>query len=109
MGEVGDELGDAAAGGVDLDGHADGVAVVFYAEDDGELLVGGGVERLPELALRRGALADAGEDDFVVVELNVVEGAIVAESVGFRCGLGMMAEIAAGLGCAGRRGVSVWR
>ncbi len=78
VGEVGDEARDVAAGRVHFDGHADGVAVVFNAEDDGELLVGGGVERFPELALRGGALAEAGEHDFVAVELDVVEGAVVA-------------------------------
>jgi hypothetical protein len=44
VGEVGHQAGDVAARRVHLDRSADGVAVVFHAEDDGELLVGGGVE-----------------------------------------------------------------
>ena len=52
VGEVGNEMGDIAARGVDFDRNADGVAVVFNAKNDGQLLVGGGVERFPKLALR---------------------------------------------------------
>ena len=78
VGEVGHQLGDVAARRVHLDRHADGVAVVFHAEDDGQLLVGGGVQRLPELALRGRAFAQRGEDHFVAVEVDVVEGAVVA-------------------------------
>ncbi len=51
VGKVGNELGDAAAGSVHFHRHADGVAVVFYAEDDRQLVVGRGVERFPKLAL----------------------------------------------------------
>ena len=78
VGEVGHQAGDVAAGRAHLDRSADGVAVVFDAENDGQLPVGGGVERLPELALRGGTLAQQGEDDLVAVELDIVEGAVVA-------------------------------
>jgi hypothetical protein len=58
VGEVGDQAADVAAGHADLDRSADGVAVVFHAEDDRQLAVGGGVHCLPELALRGGTLAE---------------------------------------------------
>ena len=58
VGEVGHQLRDVSAGRVHFDRHADGVAVVFHAEDDRQLLIRGGVERLPELALRGGAFAE---------------------------------------------------
>ena len=41
VGERGDELADAAARRVDLDGHRDGVAVVLDHEDDRQLQVAG--------------------------------------------------------------------
>ena len=76
--EVRDEPGDVAAGGVRFDRGGDGVLVVFNEEDDGEFAVGGGVEGLPELALRGGAFADGDVDDFVIVEGDVFEFAVVA-------------------------------
>ena len=69
-------------------------------EDDGQLLVGGGIERLPEFALRGGALAHAGQHHLVPVEGHVAIGAIVA--FGFVGRLGMAAEVAARLGAAHR-------
>ncbi len=51
VGEVGHQLGDVSAGRVHFDRDADGVAVVFHTENDRELLVGSGIERLPELSL----------------------------------------------------------
>ena len=98
VGEVGHQAGDVAAGRVHLDRDADGVAVVFDAEDDGQLLVGGGVERLPELALRGGTFAEQVSDDLVAVELDVVEGAVVDGGIRLSRRLGMAAEVAAGLG-----------
>ncbi len=78
VGEVGHQPGDVSAGRVHLDRSADGVAVVFHAEDDGQLLVGGGVERLPELALRGGTLAERSKHDLVAMKLDVAKGAVVA-------------------------------
>ena len=52
-------------------GHRDAVPVVLHDEDDRELLVGGAVERLGEVALRERRLAHRGEHDrFLVVGLD---------------------------------------
>ena len=56
-GKAGDELRDVPPGGVHLDRHRDGVAVVLDQVDDRQLEVAGGVERLPELAFARRAVA----------------------------------------------------
>ena len=66
-GEARRELRYAAARGLNLDRHADRVAVVLYDVDDRELQVARRVERLPELPLGGGAVAGADDDDFVVV------------------------------------------
>ena len=106
VGEVGHQAGDVAAGRVHFDGNADGVAVVFNQEDDGQLLVGGGVEGFPELAFGGGTLADACQRDLIAVELDVVKGAVIPPrrriggGIGLLGGLGMVAEVAAGLGAA---------
>ena len=78
VGKVGHQPRDVSARRVHLDRNADGVAVVFDAEDHRQLLVRRGVHRLPELALRGRALAHAGQHHFVAVKIHVVEGAIVA-------------------------------
>ena len=67
-----DELGDAAAGGVDLDRYRDRVAVVLDQIDDGQLEVARVVQRLPELAFARGAVAGRAEDDFIVAKPSVM-------------------------------------
>ncbi len=77
MGEVGEQVRDVAAGGVDFDGNGDGVAVVFDDEEDGELEVGGDADGFPELALGGGAFADGDVDDFVAVGFDGVELAVV--------------------------------
>jgi hypothetical protein len=53
VGEVGHKAGDASARRIHLDGSADRVAVVLDHEDYRQLLVRSGIQRLPELALRR--------------------------------------------------------
>ncbi len=98
VGEVGHQARDIAAGRAHLDRSADGVAVVFDTKNDRQLPVRGGIERLPELALRGGTFAQQGEDDFVAVKLHIVEGAVV--TAGFFGGFGVAAEVAAGLGAA---------
>ena len=67
-GKAGEQLGDRAARRVDLDRHRDGVAVVLHQEDHRQLEVGGGVERLPELALAGGAVAGGAENHFVALD-----------------------------------------
>ena len=71
-----DELRDVAAGGLHFDRHRDRVAVVFDEEDDRQLAEAGGVERFPELALARRAVAERDVGDFVAVEprLATVDG-----------------------------------
>ena len=68
------ELRDRAARRVDLDRHRDGVAVVLDQEDDRQLEVAGGVERLPELALAGGAVAGGAEHDLVALDGLVAVG-----------------------------------
>jgi len=99
IGKICDQLGDVSAGRIDLDGNTDGVAVVFDEKDDGQLGVGGGVERFPEFALRCGAFAEAGEGNLVGVERDVVKRAIIQPGR-LLCGFGMTAEVAPGLGAS---------
>ena len=67
-GEGRDELRDVAAGGLHFDRHRDRVAVVLDDVDDGQVAEAGGVERLPELAFARRAVADRDVGDLVAVE-----------------------------------------
>ena len=69
--------------------HRDGVAVVGHHEQHGQVLHARGVEALPELALRRGALAQADVGDLV--------------AVGREAQLGAAHDVAPGLGAAHRR------
>jgi hypothetical protein len=68
VGERAEELGDAPARGLDLDGNGDGVAVVLNEVQDRQAQVGGGVETLPELALGGGAVPGRAQDDLVAGE-----------------------------------------
>jgi hypothetical protein len=68
IGESGHELRDAAAGGVDLDRDGDRVAVVLDQIDDRELEIARRVERLPELAFTRRAVAGRDDHHLVVLE-----------------------------------------
>jgi hypothetical protein len=52
----------------DFDRHGDRVAVVLDEEEHRQLLDAGGVERFPELALARGAIAERDVRDFVWLE-----------------------------------------
>ena len=62
------ELGDAAARGVHLDRNRDRVAVVFDEIDDRQLEIARGVQRLPELAFARRAVAGRAEHDLILLE-----------------------------------------
>ena len=53
-----------------FDRNRDGVLVVFDQNSTGSLQVGGGVQRLPELAFAGGAVAAGDVDDFVAVKLT---------------------------------------
>ncbi len=98
VGEVRHQPRNVSARRVHLDGHADRVAVVLNAEDHRQLSIRGGVDRLPELALRSRAFAHASQSHFVAVEVHVAKGAIVA--LHLRCGLGVPAESPPSLGAA---------
>ena len=64
-------VGDVGDGHLLLGALGDGVAVVLDEEDDGQLVDGGEVERLVEVATAGAALATAGEgDDRVVAHLR---------------------------------------
>ena len=56
---------DAAAGRLHFDRHGDRVAVVLDEEDDRQLAHAGRVQRFPELALARRAVAERDVDDLV--------------------------------------------
>src|SRR5436190_6959809 len=62
------EFGDASAGRVDFDWNRDGVAVVLDEIDNRELEIARRVERLPELAFARSAVACRAEDNFVFLK-----------------------------------------
>ncbi len=68
VGEGSNELRDAAARRVHLDRNGDRVAVVFDQIDDRQLEIRRVVERLPELAFARRAVAGRAEDDLVLLE-----------------------------------------
>jgi hypothetical protein len=87
IGKAFDEPGDAAAGGLDFDGNADGVAVVLDEKEDGQLAGAGGVEGFVELPLAGAAVAAGGVDDLVLLE---------ADSFGLG-GLGELLEVETGL------------
>ena len=98
IGEASDQRRDVAAGGIDLDRNGDGVAVVFDDEEDGELEIGGGADGFPELAFAGGAIAEGNVDDFVAVEIDFAELAVVARvRLG---GFGMLLEVEGGFRAA---------
>ena len=93
-GERLDELGDAAAGRLHLDGHRDRVAVVLDHEEHGQFADARGRQRLPELALAGRAVADRDVDDLVVLELRVAIGNVLdalVEHAGFGAADGLQA------------------
>ena len=100
VGKVLDQPRNVSSRRVHLDGNADGIAVVFHAEDHRQLLIGSGIDRLPEFALRGRSLAHAGQRHLVAVKIHIAKGAIVALRLGRRSGVA--AEEPAGLGAAHR-------
>jgi hypothetical protein len=66
-GKSGQELGNRAARGVDLHWDRDGVPVVFHQEDDRQLEIARGVERLPELSFTRGSVTRRAEHHFIAM------------------------------------------
>src|ERR1035438_6070071 len=96
VGESGDQARDVAAGGLHFNRDRDRVLVILNAEDHGQTAVGSGVERLPEFTFAGSAIAERDVGDFVAVELNVFELAVIAFGLGG--GVGMLREIASGFG-----------
>ena len=76
---------------LDFDRHRDRVAVVLDQEEDRQLQVAGRVQRFPELAFARRALAERDVDDLVRLQARVAIGSP-----------GIRAVISAGLGRADR-------
>src|ERR1035438_2304255 len=72
VGESGDQARDVAAGGLHFNRDGDGVLVILDAEDHRQTAVGSGIERLPEFAFARGAIAERDVGDFVTVELDIL-------------------------------------
>ena len=72
--EVLDEARDVAAGRLHLDRDGDGVAVVLDEIEHRQLPRARGVQRLPELAFARRAVADRDVGDLVVVEVRLAIG-----------------------------------
>ena len=70
-GKRSNEAGDVAAGGLGLDRNRDRVAVVLDEEEHRQAPEAGGVERFPELALARGAVAERDVDDLVGLEARL--------------------------------------
>ena len=68
IGEIADELRHRAARRLHLDRHRDRVFVVLDEEQHRQLEIGRGVERLPEFALARRAVADRDVDQLVALD-----------------------------------------
>ena len=96
--EARDQSGDVSAGGLHFDGYRDGVPIVLDHKNDRKAGVGGGVERLPELAFTGGAIAQGNVGDLVPVEFDVFELPVIAG--GLLGGMGMSRQIAADFGAA---------
>src|ERR1700674_2813939 len=110
VGEAGDEARNVAAGGLHFPGNGNRIFVFLHAKNYGQAEVGCGVQRLPEFAFAGGAVSERDVGDFVALELDILELAIIA--FGLLGGVGMPGEIAAGfrasdrlqnLGARGRR------
>src|SRR5580700_8760199 len=98
VGEAGDEARNIAAGGLHFHGHGNRVFVVLHAKNYRQAEVGCTVQRLPEFALARRAVAERNVGDFVALELDILELAVIAFD--FLGGVGMPGEIAAGFGAS---------
>src|SRR3984885_15775111 len=94
---------DIAAWRIRLNWRGDGIAVVFYHEQNGELLQRRRAQRLPELPLTGGTLADGCVDHFIAMEAWLMKGTVVVPAAGIGDLLHrirMPGEIAAGFGAA---------
>ncbi len=70
--ETAREFGDAAAGGLHLDGNGNGVAVVFNQVKQRKLFGAGGVQRFPEFAFAGGTIACGDINNFVGFVANML-------------------------------------
>ncbi len=78
--EARDQPRNAASGRLHFHRHGDRVAVVLHGKNHGQLVEGGGVHRLPELALAGGAVSERDVGNLVAVEGHVFELAIIYET-----------------------------
>jgi len=90
--ETSNQTTDVAARCLVLHRNRDRVAVVLHNIKHGQLAVGGRVQRLPELALRRSSLTGGDVGDLIRMVHDVFKLSIVASDLGVRCGV--MLEVA---------------
>src|SRR2546430_7330971 len=98
VGKSGDEARNVAAGRLHFDGHGNRIFVVLHAKNYRQTEIGCGVHRLPEFAFAGRAVAERDVGDFVTLELDILELAVIA--FGFLGGVRMPGEIAAGFGAS---------
>src|SRR5437660_3078037 len=92
--EAGNQAGDVAPGGLYFYRNRNRVLVVLDYEHNGQLFVGSRVERLPELSLAGGAIAEGDIGDLVASEADILELAVIATRL--LGGIGMIAQINSG-------------
>src|SRR5437763_12982592 len=96
--KTGNQARNISARSLNLNRNRDGVAVVLYKENNGQAEVRGRIHRLPEFAFAAGAVAKRDVGDFVAVELDVFEFAVIAGE--FLSGVRMQHVIATSLGAS---------
>src|ERR1700758_2300751 len=98
--ETGNQAGDVAPGGLYFYWNRNRVLVVLDHEDDGQLPVGSGVERLPEFPFAGSAIAEGDIGDLVASKADILELAVIpAPLLG---GIGMIAQIDSGFRASDR-------
>ncbi len=98
IGETGDKARNVATGGLHFHGHGNRVFVVLHAKNHRQPPVGSRVQRLPEFAFAGGAVPERDISDFIALELDILELAVIA--IGFLRGLRMLGEITPGFGAS---------
>src|SRR5579864_9288459 len=98
--ETGNQAGDVAPGRLYFYRNRNRVLVVLDHEDNGQLPVGSGVERLPEFPFAGGAIAERDVGDLVAPEADILKLAVIpARLLG---GIGMIAQIDSGFRASDR-------
>ena len=76
--EAGDQARNVAARGLHFDGHGNRVSIVLHAKNYRQTQIGRGIQRLPEFAFAGGAVAERDVSDFIAMELDILELAVIA-------------------------------